>query len=347
MAQRAGLPAPTEEPRLSPVHMLWSEKPCNMNCWNGGFEFQDAIGSDEVEFFVTNHQWMENDSLFVDLALPVAICVEDDDTMGASMTVGMRGFYEDPEKFPLDTPSGKLGFYSQALADNFPDDKERQPIAIGDVCTTSGVCGGEGRDGGGGQAFSVGAPRSRPVLSCRKERKMKELLEKYGVKQLGFHVKSIEESAELFAKLLGAGPFVDLGVFEPASLTYRGKDSGMRSRSALGHVKDIQIELIEVTTDEPDVYKENGFGLHHVCVWSDDVDAVAREFASAGAEDAMEVVSGQGLQVVYLDAREQLGFFVECNAPIEQLWQGIRALHENAGEGTPALLPMAALMGGK
>lgn len=214
MAQRAGLPVPTEEPRINPVHMLWSEKPCNMNCWNGGFEFQDAIRSDEVEFFVTNHQWMENDSLFADLVLPVTTCLEDDDTMGASMTVGMRwagytphacdrvgvsksdweialevldrfgkreeldlgmttdqwleygftnshlttevdwdtlvekglyypkleenwrdelpgmrGFYEDPENFPLDTPSGKLEFYSQALADNFLDDKERQPIA--------------------------------------------------------------------------------------------------------------------------------------------------------------------------------------------------------------------------
>ena len=214
MAQRAGLPVPTEEPRINPVHMLWSEKPCNMNCWNGGFEFQDAIRSDEVEFFVTNHQWMENDSLFADLVLPVTTCLEDDDTMGASMTVGMRwagytphacdrvgvsksdweialevldrfgkreeldlgmttdqwleygfanshlttevdwdtlvekglyypkleenwrdelpgmrGFYEDPENYPLDTPSGKLEFYSQALADNFPNDKERQPIA--------------------------------------------------------------------------------------------------------------------------------------------------------------------------------------------------------------------------
>ena len=195
MAQRAGLPVPT---RINPVHMLWSEKPCNMNCWNGGFEFQDAIRSDEVEFFVTNHQWMENDSLFADLVLPVTTCLEDDDTMGASMTVGMRwagytphacdrvgisksdweialevldrfgkreeldlgmttdqwleygfanshlttevdwdtlvekglyypkleenwrdelpgmrGFYEDPENFPLDTPSGKLEFYSR------------------------------------------------------------------------------------------------------------------------------------------------------------------------------------------------------------------------------------------
>ena len=213
MAQRAGLPTPTEEARLTPVHMLWSEKPCNMNCWNGGFEFQDAIRSDEVEFFVTNHQWMENDSLFADLVLPVTTCVEDDDTMGASMTVGMchagytpracdrvgesksdwdilvekglyypkleenwrdeipgmRGFYEDSEKFPLNTPFGKLEFYSQAPADNFLDDKERQPIAMGDVRTTSGVCGGEGRDGGGGREPSRWA-RRETARSRRAER---------------------------------------------------------------------------------------------------------------------------------------------------------------------------------
>ena len=41
---------------------------------------------------------------------------------------GMRLFYEDPEKNPLGTPSGKLEFYSQRLADHFPDDNERGPL---------------------------------------------------------------------------------------------------------------------------------------------------------------------------------------------------------------------------
>lgn len=41
---------------------------------------------------------------------------------------GFRLFYDDPEEYPLPTPSGKLEFYSQRLADKFPDDKERQPI---------------------------------------------------------------------------------------------------------------------------------------------------------------------------------------------------------------------------
>ncbi len=41
---------------------------------------------------------------------------------------GLIKFYEDPEANPLPTPSGKLEFYSERLAKNFPDDKERQPI---------------------------------------------------------------------------------------------------------------------------------------------------------------------------------------------------------------------------
>ena len=41
---------------------------------------------------------------------------------------GMIDFYNDPENNPLSTPSGKIEFYSQRLADNFPDDEERPPI---------------------------------------------------------------------------------------------------------------------------------------------------------------------------------------------------------------------------
>lgn len=41
---------------------------------------------------------------------------------------GFRKFYDDPEKNPLPTPSGKLEFYSERLAKNFPDDKERPPV---------------------------------------------------------------------------------------------------------------------------------------------------------------------------------------------------------------------------
>ena len=41
---------------------------------------------------------------------------------------GHRLFYEEPEKNPLPTPTGKLEFYSERLAQNFPGDEERPPI---------------------------------------------------------------------------------------------------------------------------------------------------------------------------------------------------------------------------
>jgi molybdopterin guanine dinucleotide-containing S/N-oxide reductase-like protein len=40
---------------------------------------------------------------------------------------GFRKFFEDPKANPLPTPTGKLEFYSERLAQYFPDDKERPP----------------------------------------------------------------------------------------------------------------------------------------------------------------------------------------------------------------------------
>jgi trimethylamine-N-oxide reductase (cytochrome c) len=48
---------------------------------------------------------------------------------------GLINFYNDPDNNPLSTPSGKLEFYSERLAENFPGDEERGPYP-------KYVCGG-------------------------------------------------------------------------------------------------------------------------------------------------------------------------------------------------------------
>jgi len=62
-------------------------------------------------------------------------------------TPGLRNFYEDPEKFPLGTPTGKLEFYSESLEKAFPDDMERPPIPkwIEKVKTMMSVCPATGQ----------------------------------------------------------------------------------------------------------------------------------------------------------------------------------------------------------
>ena len=196
------------------IHMMWTDTPCRITCWNCGNETIIAERDPKIEFIVAQHPWLENDCIYADIILPTNTSLEVDDivtntrqgtqhhsvvllnkaiepigesksdyeavlevakklgkekefTEGKSIkdlqmevfnnmkldkfipwdkfeenqyvvlptakdweddVVGLRPFYDDPEKNPLPTPTGKLEFYSESIAKNFPDDKERPPI---------------------------------------------------------------------------------------------------------------------------------------------------------------------------------------------------------------------------
>jgi len=197
----------------SEIHMIWTDSPCWITCWNDSNSFIKALRSPKIEFILAQHPWMENDCLFADIVLPVNTKHEeqdisyDDETgqffsfyfedqciepLGESKSdyeivcmiagklglleeysggktvaekiklifdnsgvqdmvtyeklkekgyfviptdpdwekypAGMIKFYQDPDNNPLQTPSGKIEFYSQNLAKHFPDDGERPPV---------------------------------------------------------------------------------------------------------------------------------------------------------------------------------------------------------------------------
>ena len=43
--------------------------------------------------------------------------------------MGLSSFEADPDRHPLETPTGKIEFYSTSLASQFPNDKVRGPVA--------------------------------------------------------------------------------------------------------------------------------------------------------------------------------------------------------------------------
>lgn len=61
------------------IRMIWSDSPCWTTCWVGGYRLQDALRTPKVEFVLVQHPWMENDTLFADLILPVSTLMECED----------------------------------------------------------------------------------------------------------------------------------------------------------------------------------------------------------------------------------------------------------------------------
>ncbi len=195
------------------IHMIWTDSPCWLTCWNDSNNIVDAFRSPKIEFILAQHPWLESDCLFADVILPVNTKFEEEDmgvdhysglfntvfheekciepigesysdyeivcmiaeklgvldkytrnrsvedwmkfafqVSGAADHIsyeelkkkqywvvpidpewkkyppGLREFYEDPEKHPLKTPTGKIEFYSERLAKSFPVDEERPPV---------------------------------------------------------------------------------------------------------------------------------------------------------------------------------------------------------------------------
>ena len=63
----------------SKIHMIWTDSPSWITCWNDGNNFIRALRHPDIEFIFCQHPWIENDALFADVILPVNTKLEEDD----------------------------------------------------------------------------------------------------------------------------------------------------------------------------------------------------------------------------------------------------------------------------
>jgi trimethylamine-N-oxide reductase (cytochrome c) len=61
------------------VHMIWTDTPCWITCWNDSNSFIKALRSPKIEFMLAQHPWLENDCLFTDIILPANTKLEVED----------------------------------------------------------------------------------------------------------------------------------------------------------------------------------------------------------------------------------------------------------------------------
>jgi anaerobic selenocysteine-containing dehydrogenase len=63
----------------SEIHMIWTDTPCWITCWNDSNSYIKALRSPKIEFILAQHPWLENDCLFADIILPVNTKFEEQD----------------------------------------------------------------------------------------------------------------------------------------------------------------------------------------------------------------------------------------------------------------------------
>ncbi len=56
----------------SEIHMIWTDSPCWITCWNDSNTYIQALQSPSIECIVAQHPWLENDCLMADIILPVS-----------------------------------------------------------------------------------------------------------------------------------------------------------------------------------------------------------------------------------------------------------------------------------
>ena len=66
----------------SKIHMVWTDSPSWITCWNSGNDYVRAMRHPDIEFMFAQHPWLENDCLLADIILPVNTKLEEEDIAG-------------------------------------------------------------------------------------------------------------------------------------------------------------------------------------------------------------------------------------------------------------------------
>lgn len=151
------------------------------------------------------------------------------------------------------------------------------------------------------------------------------------VVQICFVVPDLEVAMQSWKDMAGAGPFFvqkDLRV----PVNYRGTPSFLEIHVGLGQIGSIQLELIELTSDIPSVYRDmfpapKTGGFHHVAVFVNDID---QEIAALEAKGHSLGARGDfaGTPFAYMDTRSATGAFTELYQDAE----GMHSFYANIAE---------------
>lgn len=156
--------------------------------------------------------------------------------------------------------------------------------------------------------------------------------------QNAFVVKDIEVAIKSWSEALSIGPFFLQEHVKYRLQEYRGGATDPDLSLAFAYSGDWQIELVQQHNDAPGVYAnfiESGrFGLHHLGILSDDIEADTAELLSRGYELVQRGVSVAGIETIYFAAPENVDTLVELIRSEPAVVDGYAAMRAASREWT-------------
>lgn len=140
-----------------------------------------------------------------------------------------------------------------------------------------------------------------------------------GIAQTAIVVEDLERTVEKYWKVFGIGPWQFYTYEKPLvkKMSYQGEPADYAMRIALSYFGPSRVELIEAKRGDSvytDFVREHGYGVQHLGVLVDDMQAAIAQAEAAGYT-VVQDGSGFGLNgdgyYAYLDTAEDLGVMLE------------------------------------
>ena len=132
------------------------------------------------------------------------------------------------------------------------------------------------------------------------------------VRQVAYFCADAREAALAHHRMFGSGPYFVADNIPLAASVHRGVERHFDHTSAYGQWGDVMIEFVHQNNSGPsamhDMYPEGSgrFGIHHLAVWVDDVDAAAARLAAEGFPTAQRSVMADGFVFAFAEAHAWL-----------------------------------------
>jgi hypothetical protein len=145
------------------------------------------------------------------------------------------------------------------------------------------------------------------------------------VRQIAYFCADVRAAALAHHAQFGSGPYFVADNIPLARAVHRGIERPLDHSSAYGQWGEVMIEFVQQNNPGPspfhDLFPEGSgrYGLHHLAVWVEDVDAALASFATAGSPTALRAEMKDGFVFAFADTSAVYGHMTELYAPVPAL----------------------------